>query len=364
MGSVGRCLPPRGSVAARDAERRQLRWAKAAATLGATTEARSRFDHRAALARLVGVFVGEETGVLGSQAELLVAIQPDRGGRKLLFLDAVDGRTLGFIELEAAQQVQVGDSDIGDSSSALRGMLVAEESRGKGYATLFVAIWLRLCLRAGVRPATTRINKPLLALTLIRLGFTPLRGQRLAALTNEQHLRGARGVRGVERKRAKGRQRPLAVEVSEGSEGRVMLYSPLPAAARRLQTSFSATELRSQRLVVTTDPPQPRGRVAHIRVRYAPPAGAARRCAGHATAAPEQPTRSAGQLVHAPLAEASLGGRLRLFALQGPACGAPSATEQAEMLRVLTGQLEHPRRRRPTARETQDPGRAGADPQV
>ena len=96
-------------------------------------------------------------------------------------------------------------------------------------ARLFLSIWLGLCLRAGARapplhtsrrtacpphsaphgaphgaphsalhsalqvslatplqvsPATTRINKPLLALTLVRLGFTPQRGRRLAAITN------------------------------------------------------------------------------------------------------------------------------------------------------------------------------------
>eukprot|EP00964_Phaeocystis_antarctica_P019394 scaffold10717_cov61-Phaeocystis_antarctica.AAC.2 len=96
-------------------------------------------------------------------------------------------------------------------------------------ARLFLSIWLGLCSRAGARapplhtsrrtacpphsaphgaphgaphsalhsalqvspatplqvsPATTRINKPLLALTLVRLGFTPQRGRRLAAITN------------------------------------------------------------------------------------------------------------------------------------------------------------------------------------
>ena len=94
-------------------------------------------------------------------------------------------------------------------------------------ARIFLSIWLGLCSRAGVRgppprtstrvctvwrtacpphgaphgtrhgardgarhgapqvsPATTRINKPLLALTLVRLGFTPQRGRRLAAITN------------------------------------------------------------------------------------------------------------------------------------------------------------------------------------
>ena len=59
--------------------RRQRRWKAAAATLEATAEARRRFDHRAHLARLVGVYVGEDVpGVLGSEAQLLVAVQPDQ----------------------------------------------------------------------------------------------------------------------------------------------------------------------------------------------------------------------------------------------------------------------------------------------
>ena len=49
---------------------------------------------------------------------------------------------------------------------------------------------------------------------------------------------------------------------------------------------------------------------------------------------------AAYQLVHSPLADATVGGRLRLCATQGPSgSGPPSATEQAEVLRVLTGRL-------------------------
>ena len=313
--------------------RRQQRWDAAAATLQATTEARRRFDHRAHLAQLVGIYLGEET-----PGGVLVAVQPDQGGRKLLFLDMLDGRSLGFVELEmqSAQSeskiLQTERARPADAVSALRGMLVAEEYRGRGHARVFLAIWLALCLRAGLRPATTRINKPLLALTLVRLGFTPQRGQRLAALTNEEHLRGAQAQPAKKgKKKTKARQLPLAVEVSVGSEGRVLLYSPLRSEAKRLEDGFSATEVRSQRLVVATEPPEPRGRVAHIRVRYSPPSQGAVRIS--------RPVKAASQLVHVPLADASVGGRFRLSALQGPAAGQPTPDEIADARRILTGLL-------------------------
>eukprot|EP00966_Prymnesium_polylepis_P142506 3290119-Prymnesium_polylepis.1 len=106
------------------------------------------------------------------------------------------------------------------------------------------------------------------------------------------------------------------------------------------------TERRSQRLVVATDPPEPRGRMVHIRVRYAPPAA-------HSVASGSPPSdelqalahgppEASTQLVHAPLTEAAVGGRLRLCASQGPSavgwrCLTPAA--KAESLRVLTGRL-------------------------
>ena len=146
--------------------RRQQRWDAAVTTLEATTNARRRFDHRAHLARLVGLYVSTQTpGAAGSEAELLVAMQPDQGGRKLLFLHPVHGRTLGFLELETPTAVS-GTAATGTAISALRGMLVDESCRGKGYARLFLAIWLSLCSAAGVTPATARINK----VTRMRLG--------------------------------------------------------------------------------------------------------------------------------------------------------------------------------------------------
>ena len=79
-------LSPLGGSSAAMVEadsRRRRRWEAAAATLEATVEARLRFDHRAHLARLVGVYVGEVVpGALGSDAELLVAVQPDQVSRR------------------------------------------------------------------------------------------------------------------------------------------------------------------------------------------------------------------------------------------------------------------------------------------
>jgi GNAT superfamily N-acetyltransferase len=319
------------------AQRRQQRWESATRTLEASVEQRRRKDHRARLARLVGIYVGETPqGTLRSDAEVLIAMQPDQGGRKLLFLSPVDGLVLGFIELETLSAGSsrglhaVGCEEVAHAvpgegvptMSVLRGMRVAEDSRGKGYARLFLAMWLSLCEQAGVTPATSRINKPLLALTLVRLGFTPLRG------------RGKQGLRGKLGKSRKAHQRPLAVEVSVGREGQVILHCSTPAAMKRLRAGFCTTELTSQRLLLAEEPPLPRGRVAHIRVRYAPPAHRAamqERIRGHA-----QPA----SIVHTPLVEAAIGGRLRLSALEGPTSGPPTTIAKAEVLRVLTGRLE------------------------
>lgn len=278
------------------------------------------------------MFVSQERSSLGgSEVEFLVAMQPDQGGRKLLFLSpgsASDGggRILGFVELEtlSGEGAHVAHADdAAPGTSVLRGMLVEEGCRGRGYARTFLATWLWLCERAGVTPATSRINKPLMALTLVRLGFTPLRG------------RDKPGLRGKPGRSRKAKQQPLAVEVSAGSEGSVVLYCSTASLQDRLRAGFTAQECRSQRLVVATEPPLPRGRVAHIRVRYAPPAT---RCRAPATAS--VPGRTCDKLVHTPLAEAAIGGRLRLSAAQGPNSGPQTAAARAEVLRLLTGRLD------------------------
>ena len=315
-------------------ERRQQRWDAAAATLEGSVTERRRQDHRAHLAKLVGVYVAkEDIPGIGSKAEVLVAMQPDQGGRKMIFLDPVSGQILGFIELETLSSATGSKvahaSESAPASSVLRGMLVTSGSRGKGYARLFLSMWLGLCARAGVTPGTSRINKPLLALTLVRLGFVPLRG------------RDKPGLRGKPGKSRKAHQQPLAVEVSVGSKGDVLLYCSTAPLLKRLIAGFSARELSSQRLIVSSDPPSPRGRVAHIRVRYAPPSQQWQRPAAAVTASSSDTiARHHGQMVHAPLAEATIGGRMRISAVQGPVSGPQTAATKAEMLRLLTGRLE------------------------
>mmetsp|Transcript_2922 Transcript_2922/g.3426 ORF Transcript_2922/g.3426 Transcript_2922/m.3426 type:complete len:369 (-) Transcript_2922:564-1670(-) len=355
--------------------RRRKRWEAAVNLLEATTEERKRFDHRAKYAQLIGIYVGEDDkfkseGSTHIADNILVAMQPDQGGRKLLFLDAIEGKILGFIELETQssisnnkmQQKDIKNAKVANDdaktvpvavpvTSALRGMLVSDGCRGKGYARLFLAIWLKLCLRADVTPATTRINKPLLALTLVRLGFTPLRGHHLATISYENHLRGSvrekvngKGGKKQRNKKLKEKHRPLAVEVSVGKEGKVLLYSPL--STERLRNGFSETEVRSQRLMVTKEPSEPRGRIAHLRVRYAPPplmvnvhTSNSNQNLDETQQNDDKSLENLSQIVHSPLTK-GIGGRLRFSASQAYVDDMHvSALEREEALRLLTGLL-------------------------
>ena len=88
---------------------------------------------------------------------------PDEPCCSLSFVDSTGarvGRVLLACEAEA---------------SALRGMEIREEMRGRGLAKYLVASWLHLCAIAELAPATRMINKPLLSLTLQRFGFAPTR---------------------------------------------------------------------------------------------------------------------------------------------------------------------------------------------
>ena len=77
-----------------------------------------------------------------------------------------------------------------EHASALRGMRIAERCRGLGYSQLLLAAWLRMCIDANVNPSTRTINKPLLSLSLARLGFSPANGRgQLVRVTNARRLR-------------------------------------------------------------------------------------------------------------------------------------------------------------------------------
>ena len=79
-------------------------------------------------------------------------------------------------------------------ASALRGMHVREDLRGRGLSRLLLAVWLALCSEASLTPATKVINKPYLALTLQRFGFAPTnrRGQ-VRVFPGTRRLQNCRG---------------------------------------------------------------------------------------------------------------------------------------------------------------------------
>ena len=252
---------------------RQRQWGAAEGLLLATAATRRRFDHRAPRARLVGIYTpAPEAGAdRVPEPEVVIAVQPDRGanGRKLLFLDAHnDGELLGHVCIEVPRSQEGEGSEAAAAISSLRGMLVAEKARNRGLSALFLHVWLTLCREAGLAPRTSRINKPLLALTLARFGFVP------------DAPPGSRAAR-----------RSVAVEVSAGAGGQVVLHCPgdpgggggtAERRAARVAEGFSATELRSQRLVIAYRPAEPRGRLVVLRAPYSLPAGGAGALGGSA----------------------------------------------------------------------------------
>lgn len=170
----------------------------------------------------------------GAEGEhFTVALQrdchPTKHFLKLSFV--TQGRSAGFVLLET------GDS----RSSALRGMRIADQFRNQSLSSLFVAIWLHLCLEMGLTPCTTRIDKPIICLLLHKFGFRP---------------RAEAG--GVE------------VQMSRGTgddSSKVMLFSPTGQA---LESIFSSQELRSQHIVLR-DTVAPSGSLISVKVGFDTP---------------------------------------------------------------------------------------------
>jgi len=102
--------------------------------------------------------------------DVLLALDrnPDEPCCKLQFYQPAGGdeKPVGFMLLGC-----------GEKDSALRGMKLREEMRGRGLSKLLLAIWIQACREADLTPRTRVINKPLLSLSLQRLGFTPTNGR-------------------------------------------------------------------------------------------------------------------------------------------------------------------------------------------
>ncbi len=150
------------------------------------------------------------------------------------------------------------------------------------------------------------------------------------------------------------KHRPLAIEVGVGTEGGFLfcctLYCLVNGPGIGLRNGFSATEVRSQRLMVAKEPSEPRGRIAHLRVRYATPVQMVSSSHGiegeggnfddkyHDN--DNQLLEHMFQIVHLPLAEGIVC-CLRLTPSQGPFDGVhPSTLKREEKLRQHTGIFE------------------------
>ena len=151
--------------------------------LSSLTKVGRRQGQRAAW--LLGSYRGSEE--LGLDLDVLLQLDrnPDEPCCKLLFVRSSDAVDLSQPEAARRSKDRPRLDKVGhmllacdEGESALRGLLVAEELRGRGLSRLLLALWLRLCAEADVTPTTRMLNKPLLSLSLQRLGFTPVNAER------------------------------------------------------------------------------------------------------------------------------------------------------------------------------------------
>jgi hypothetical protein len=124
---------------------------------------------------LLGTYHDEE---LDMQVKLALDRNPHEPCCKLQFACAERGK-LGHMLLAC-----------GENHSALRGMRIREDLRGRGYSKVLLAIWITMCLEASLTPCTRTINKPLLSLSLASFGFTPTNQRgRIVSVSSATRLR-------------------------------------------------------------------------------------------------------------------------------------------------------------------------------
>lgn len=172
--------------------------------------------------------LGELT-IPGEPLPITVGLQPNRN-------PAANGMKICFFRKKSKNEDDNKEQKIGfllminsstNVSSKFLGQFLEESERGKGWAKMWFAVWLQLCLDAGIRPYTGKIHKPLLCLVLQHsFGMIPKKG-------------------GVD------------VELSPGDKpGHVILYSE----SRSLEGAFSPMVRRKQNIKLSSVPLKPRGR--------------------------------------------------------------------------------------------------------
>ena len=177
-----------------------------------------------------------QVSIEGETNPIIVGISPNRNpatnGIRLNFYRSTissssisttsKSQKLGFLLM-----INSANDSCGAASSQFLGQWVDENERGRGWAKVWLAVWLQLCLDAGIQPRTGNIHKPLLCLVL-------------------QHSFGMLANEGG-----------VDMELSQGSDARtIMLYS----SSRALFGVFSPLDLRKQYIELSLVPSNPRGR--------------------------------------------------------------------------------------------------------
>ena len=183
-----------------------------------------------------GKYARWEFGTLSKDGnEFTIAVHPHRNPAKngISILLLQNGVKLGYV-------IMINSASA--NTSTLLGVYVDPERRKHGYSKVFLALWLKLCLDAKIKPQTGIINKPLLALVL-------------------QHTFGCIPQEGA----------GVDAEISAGKEdGTIVLYS---AAAKNLEGAFSPKDCKREGLEIIKSPTEPRGRKVKIGCSFAPPLG-------------------------------------------------------------------------------------------
>lgn len=121
---------------------------------------------------------------------------------------------------------------------ALRGMTVYDELRGKGLASLLIALWLKLCVELKLPAATKKIDKPVISLMLQKFGFVPC-----------------------------STKTEVEVGAEAGAQGEVVLWS---ADAVQLRATFSKRYLKTQNMVIADECPE-NSRTVWVNTAYSAP---------------------------------------------------------------------------------------------
>lgn len=187
---------------------------------------------------------------IGNYRDFVVALRPNRNpsqnGIKLILLEPVRKEAVACSKNEATEDIDRPNKKIGyllmqntADVSTLLGIFVDPLYRKNGLSKIFLAVWMQLCLEAGLLPFTGVMNKPLICLTLQHtFQYRPMPNQ---------------GV---------------MVHLSRGSNGEIVLYSP---TKKSIAGAFSPSDVKREGLVFATEPPSSTQRTVRVGSSLRPP---------------------------------------------------------------------------------------------